>query len=664
MGSPPSRVILFGDIPTVIPSTSMVAPETFLLAQLLGLLAPPEKSFDGKRVGPLPARRLASRHASPRSSNHHLSSSSSSLDSSLVHSSSLDASDHAHSGFSTRDVPPRLCYPSRRVPRRSEAFHHWCAALLSTLFPPTTSESSSGDSSERLLHSSSLSAGPYRKRCRSPIDSVPSFTPVIILLAPTRVDLLPSRKRFRDSYSSEASIEEDTEIDPIETEVDMELGISDGDDVRDHVEIDPRDVRDDTKDQLERIFLISSGTRNGIVRSFEDMLIDLNDVRRLEADHLIAREQRVSMIERIDNLRLENLKVRAMLDIERDRVNSLRLYMSLSQEEFHQNNDYHSLRNENGNGNDNGNSGNGNSGNGNGRNENPYENGREGVVGLIIWFKKMETMFHISNFPEKSQVKYATCTLLDSALTWWNSHKRTIGTEAAFVMSWRELMKLMTEEDRVEKLIGGLPDNIQGNVIAAEPTRLQDVVRIANNLMDQKFKGYAIRNNTGGQNVARAYMAGNNEKNGYEGTRPFCNKWPVITTTTQGNSRAESESYAVELVDGRTSETNTVLKGSKNHAVIVCDEKIVRIPYGNEILIVTMKENKDKSKEKRLEDLPTVQDFPEVFPKDLPGLPPIRQVEFQIDLVRGVAPVARVPYRLAPLEMEELSTQLQELSDK
>ncbi|GKD95903.1 hypothetical protein Tco_1379800, partial [Tanacetum coccineum] len=136
----------------------------------------------------------------------------------------------------------------------------------------------------------------------------------------------------------------------------------------------------------------------------------------------------------------------------------------------------------------------------------------------------------------------------------------------------------------------------------------------------------------------------------------------------------------------------------KNHAVIVCNEKIVRILYGNEILIVqgdngakekksklsiissekaqkyikkgcqlflaqvTVKENKDKSDEKRLEDVPTVRDFPEVFPEDLPGLPPTRQVEFQIDLVPGAAPVARAPYRLAPSEMEELSTQLQELS--
>ncbi|GJT21109.1 retrovirus-related pol polyprotein from transposon TNT 1-94 [Tanacetum coccineum] len=80
--------------------------------------------------------------------------------------------------------------------------------------------------------------------------------------------------------------------------------------------------------------------------------------------------------------------------------------------------------------------------------------------------------------------------------------------------------------------------------------------------------------------------------------------------------------------------------------------------------MVTMKENKDKSKDKRLEDVPTVRDFPEVFPEDLPGLPPIRQVEFQIDLVPGAAPAARSPYRLAPSEMEELSTQLQEHSDK
>ncbi|GJV54927.1 hypothetical protein Tco_1455932 [Tanacetum coccineum] len=79
---------------------------------------------------------------------------------------------------------------------------------------------------------------------------------------------------------------------------------------------------------------------------------------------------------------------------------------------------------------------------------------------------------------------------------------------------------------------------------------------------------------------------------------------------------------------------------------------------------VTIKEIKDKSEKKRLEDVPIVRNFPEVFPKDLPGLPPTRLMEFQIDLIPGVAPVARAPYRLAPSEMKELSEQLKELSDK
>ncbi|GKG00626.1 hypothetical protein Tco_0302316 [Tanacetum coccineum] len=65
-----------------------------------------------------------------------------------------------------------------------------------------------------------------------------------------------------------------------------------------------------------------------------------------------------------------------------------------------------------------------------------------------------------------------------------------------------------------------------------------------------------------------------------------------------------------------------------------------------------------------LKDVPIVRDFPKIFPEDLTGLPPTRQVEFQIDLISGAAPVARVPYRLAPSEMKELSEQLKELSDK
>nr|GFC04495.1 putative reverse transcriptase domain-containing protein [Tanacetum cinerariifolium] len=75
-------------------------------------------------------------------------------------------------------------------------------------------------------------------------------------------------------------------------------------------------------------------------------------------------------------------------------------------------------------------------------------------------------------------------------------------------------------------------------------------------------------------------------------------------------------------------------------------------------------EAEGKSEKKRLENIPTVRDFPEVFPEDLPGLPPTQQMVFQIDLITGAAPVARAPYRLAPPEMKELSEQQKKLSDK
>nr|GFC31332.1 reverse transcriptase domain-containing protein [Tanacetum cinerariifolium] len=79
---------------------------------------------------------------------------------------------------------------------------------------------------------------------------------------------------------------------------------------------------------------------------------------------------------------------------------------------------------------------------------------------------------------------------------------------------------------------------------------------------------------------------------------------------------------------------------------------------------ISAKKEEDKSEGKQLKDVPIVQDFLEIFPEDLPGLPPAQPAEFQIDLILGAAPVARAPYRLAPFEMKELSEQLQELSTR
>ncbi|GKC59274.1 putative reverse transcriptase domain-containing protein [Tanacetum coccineum] len=227
-----------------------------------------------------------------------------------------------------------------------------------------------------------------------------------------------------------------------------------------------------------------------------------------------------------------------------------------------------------------------------------------------------------------------------------------------------------------------------------------------------------LKNKDGGNGSAqgRVYAVGNAEKKGNESRDPDSN---VIT----------ENSYDVELADEKIVGIDTIIRdctlnflnhpfsidlmpvelGSfeviigmdwlrRCHVVIVCDEKLVRIPYRNETLIfcgnksndgresrlaiissskaqeymakgcqiflaqISAKKEKDKSKGKQLKDVPTVQDFPKVFPEDLSGLPPTRTVEFQIDLIPGVAPVARAPYRL-PSEMKELSEQLQELAN-
>ncbi|GJU35377.1 putative reverse transcriptase domain-containing protein [Tanacetum coccineum] len=135
-------------------------------------------------------------------------------------------------------------------------------------------------------------------------------------------------------------------------------------------------------------------------------------------------------------------------------------------------------------------------------------------------------------------------------------------------------------------------------------------------------------------------------------------------------------SYTVELADGRIVGSDTIIRGcTLNLLDHLFNINLMSVELGSfDVIIgmdwlskhhaVSVKKMEDKSGEKRLEDVPIVQDFLEVFPEDLPGLPPARQVEFQIDLVPGAAPVARALYRLTPSEMQELSAQLQELADK
>ncbi|GJU57021.1 reverse transcriptase domain-containing protein [Tanacetum coccineum] len=125
--------------------------------------------------------------------------------------------------------------------------------------------------------------------------------------------------------------------------------------------------------------------------------------------------------------------------------------------------------------------------------------GTEGAVGLAQWFENMESMFYINNYTVGCQVKFATCTLLGSALIWWNSQVRTVGHDAAYGMPWKTLMKMMTKnycprreikkletelwnlvvKDKVEKYTGGLPNSIQGSVMASKPKMLQEAIELA-----------------------------------------------------------------------------------------------------------------------------------------------------------------------------------------
>ncbi|GJZ60135.1 putative reverse transcriptase domain-containing protein, partial [Tanacetum coccineum] len=395
-----------------------------------------------------------------------------------------------------------------------------------------------------------------------------------------------------------------------------------------------------------------------------------------------------------------------------------------------------------------GNGGNGNGGNG----ENGNRNGNHGMN--YGGFMPVARECTFQDFLKCKPHNFSGTKGVDSALTWWNSHKRTISVDAVYAMNWVGHIRLMTEdqelillctrmvpdeEDKVERFIGGLPNNIQGNGSAArsaENKRRMESNPRDNHRQQPPFK----RQNVNGQNVARAYTTRNNERKGSAATVPNMQRAPLgnqqgvicyecgrpghvkreclklrnqnhgnqvrnKTRNQTGGNEATSKAYAIggggtnhdsnvvtdtfllnncyasmlfdsgadrsfvsstfsALLDVVPSTLDTshsfdidlkpVELGSfddiigmdwlaKYHALIVCDENVVRIPYGDEVLIIRG-DNCDDG--------------------NLPGLPPTRQVKFQIDLVPGAAPVARALYRLTPAEMQELSTQLQELSGR
>ncbi|GJZ45367.1 hypothetical protein Tco_0592963 [Tanacetum coccineum] len=294
-----------------------------------------------KSVRPLPSHRLALRYTS-----HHLdrfifgsSSSHSSLDHSSSGHSILGHSLFGHTSPDTTvadsSTPPRFVHPSlARTQWCSEAYLRWRSATLSTMYPPMTSESSASDSS------SESSAGPSRKRCRSPATTVISSIHATRALVPSHADLLPPRKRFRDSISPKDSVEEDTntnvlediEADATDVEVavyrdvvirigvgiDMEVKVESSDRGTMEVGVDVTagiDIPDAMLmlDAVERLENVEEGLQDIYDHVIEIPLQRIEDIetgqRELEARSLIAGGERASLLDQVASLERSNARL-------------------------------------------------------------------------------------------------------------------------------------------------------------------------------------------------------------------------------------------------------------------------------------------------------------------------------------------------------------------
>ncbi|GJY08874.1 putative reverse transcriptase domain-containing protein [Tanacetum coccineum] len=356
--------------------------------------------------------------------------------------------------------------------------------------------------------------------------------------------------------------------------------------------------------------------------------------------------------------------------------------------------------------------------------------GTEGVVELTQWVEKMETVFSISNCYVENQIKFYTCTLLGNALTWWNSHARTVvkGIDViGYNQRFQELALLFVrmfpeESDKIKRYVGGLPDMIHGSVVASKPKTMQEATEIATELIDKRIHTFADRHTENKrkqdnnqqqqpqnkrQNTGRAYAAGTSKKKIYGGSKPLCPKCnyhhdgpcapkchkcnrvghlardcrsPNNSNTAnnqRGTRTSQKPTYYECDAQGHFKRECPKLKNNNNRGnpvgmSIAPSETTGKRGSATHYLVhqntrkrskrnvqsfwqtLQQRRTKDKSEKKRLEEVPIVQDFPDAFPEDLSGLPPTRQVEFQIDLIPGVAPVAQEPYRLAASEMKEL----------
>nr|GEX23197.1 putative reverse transcriptase domain-containing protein [Tanacetum cinerariifolium] len=214
---------------------------------------------------------------------------------------------------------------------------------------------------------------------------------------------------------------------------------------------------------------------------------------------------------------------------------------------------------------------------------------------------------------------------------------------------------ISNNEKIMEVFIGGLARSIEGNVTASKPQTLEEAVNIAQRTSVTITQMISVNNKIEGQKLSDPMLLFQLRTVDILETVRCVRDVTYITQDLAQSSVESATSF--DIVIGMD-------WISKYHAKIIYDEKVVHIPIEDETLIIQAQVMEKKSDDKRLGNIPVVKEFPDVFPEELPCLPLVRQVEFQIDLIPGIAPVARAPYRLAPSEMQELSNQHQELADR
>ncbi|GJU87530.1 reverse transcriptase domain-containing protein [Tanacetum coccineum] len=305
-----------------------------------------------------------------------------------------------------------------------------------------------------------------------------------------------------------------------------------------------------------------------------------------------------------------------------------------------------------------------------------YFKGTEGVVELTQWFERMETVFPHKQLSAVKQFSYSmTWVDLRKKMTdkycprnemkkleaeLWNL--KVIGTDVVkYNQRFQELALLCVrmfpeESDKIERYVGGLPDMIHGNIVASRPKTMQEAIEMATELMDKRVSTMAerqaenkrkfentSRNNQNQQqqqnkrqNTGRAYTAGSGDKKPYGGSRPLCPKYnyhhegPCAPKCYKCNKYGHVARDCRGMGNANNNNRNNN-KGNRGNQAgndrAPAKVYVVGNAGANPDNVVAAKEVEDKSEKKRLEGVPIVRDFPEVFPEDLPGLPPTRQLQ-------------------------------------